>query len=199
MTLPGNATLALKALAAALLVTTIAAVPAAHAARPTTTAGPPLTTTALNLPFTRNFNPFAPAPPYGLTLNGIYEPLYVVSFVAQKQFPWLATGYSWSKDLKTLTFTIRKGVRWSDGQPLTPKDVVFSLTMGQKNSAINPAGLWGPAGLAPRLTSSGTTPSIHFKKPDGTTLARIVDNQMIVPQHILSRLPPQTLNTSTKP
>ena len=41
MTLPGNATLALKALAAALLVTMIAVVPAAHAAHPTATAGPP--------------------------------------------------------------------------------------------------------------------------------------------------------------
>jgi hypothetical protein len=89
MTLPGNATLALKALGAAALVTMIAAVPTAHAARPMATAGPPLTTTALNLPFTRNFNPFAPAPPYGLTVNGIYEPLYVVSYVAQKRFPWL--------------------------------------------------------------------------------------------------------------
>ncbi|HKC74309.1 MAG TPA: ABC transporter substrate-binding protein [Chloroflexota bacterium] len=199
MTLPAHATVALKALAAALLVTMIAAVPAAQAARPTAVAAPPLTTTALNLPFTRNFNPFAPAPPYGLTLNGIYEPLYVVSFVAQKQVPWLATGYSWSKDLKTLTFTIRKGVRWSDGQPLTPKDVVFSLTMGQKNSAINPAGLWGPAGLATSVTSSGTTASIHFKTPDVTTFAGIVNNQMIVPEHIWARIPAKSWNTWTNP
>jgi peptide/nickel transport system substrate-binding protein len=41
--------------------------------------------------------------------------------------PSLATGYTASKDARTYTFTLRRGVRFSDGTPLTAKDVVFSF------------------------------------------------------------------------
>lgn len=40
--------------------------------------------------------------------------------------PWLATDYSVSDDGLTYTFTIREGVKWSDGEDLTPADVVFT-------------------------------------------------------------------------
>src|SRR5947208_12684511 len=112
MTSHGHAKVAIRALAAAALVTMIAAVPAAQAARPTATAAGPLTIWDGTGTFTRNFNLFSPSPPDFTTAHGgtIFEPLYIVSVAGNKRFPWLATGYSWSKDLKTLTFTIRSGV-----------------------------------------------------------------------------------------
>ena len=60
------------------------------------------------------------------TLDKIFEPLYITS-PAGKLTPWLATGYTVSKDLKTYTFNLRPGVKFSDGKPLTPADVVFSI------------------------------------------------------------------------
>jgi peptide/nickel transport system substrate-binding protein len=39
----------------------------------------------------------------------------------------LATGDTLSADRKTYTFTIRQGVKFSNGDPLTPADVVFSI------------------------------------------------------------------------
>lgn len=44
-----------------------------------------------------------------------------------KIVPVLATSYAWSADRKTITFTIRQGVKFSNGDPLTPADVVFSI------------------------------------------------------------------------
>lgn len=41
--------------------------------------------------------------------------------------PVLATKVTTSKDNKTYTFDIRKGVKFANGDPMTPKDVVFSL------------------------------------------------------------------------
>ncbi len=41
--------------------------------------------------------------------------------------PVLATSWTTSKGGKVYTFTIRKGVRFSNGDPMTPADVVFSL------------------------------------------------------------------------
>jgi peptide/nickel transport system substrate-binding protein len=60
------------------------------------------------------------------TLDKIFEPLYITS-VSGKLLPWLATGYTVSKDKKTFTFNLRPGVKFSDGKPLRAADVVFSI------------------------------------------------------------------------
>jgi peptide/nickel transport system substrate-binding protein len=57
----------------------------------------------------------------------IFEPLYTVSDNGKTVIPWLATGYTVSKDKKTYTFTLRTGVKFSTGQPMTSKDVKFSI------------------------------------------------------------------------
>jgi peptide/nickel transport system substrate-binding protein len=44
-----------------------------------------------------------------------------------KRIPRLATEWNVSLDGKTYTFKLRKGVKWSDGQPFTAADVVFTL------------------------------------------------------------------------
>ena len=41
--------------------------------------------------------------------------------------PVLATGYTVSSNRKVYTFTIRRGVKFSNGDPLTPADVVYSI------------------------------------------------------------------------
>lgn len=40
--------------------------------------------------------------------------------------PGMAESYSISKDLKTYTFKLRRGLKWSDGSPLTAKDFEYS-------------------------------------------------------------------------
>lgn len=52
--------------------------------------------------------------------------------------PALATAWHSSKDGKAMTFTLRPGVRFSDGTPLTSKDVAWSL---QRDA--DPKGSWG--------------------------------------------------------
>ena len=39
----------------------------------------------------------------------------------QSIVPDLATGWSWNEDGTELTFRLREGVRWHDGQPFTEK------------------------------------------------------------------------------
>jgi peptide/nickel transport system substrate-binding protein len=39
---------------------------------------------------------------------------------------WMAESYKVEPDQKTWTFKLRKGLRWSDGQPLTADDVIFT-------------------------------------------------------------------------
>src|SRR6266481_4778845 len=60
-------------------------------------------------------------------LEQITQPLYTVTANGKGVIPWLATGYTVSADQKTYTFTLRKGVKFSNGQPMTSADVKFSL------------------------------------------------------------------------
>jgi len=43
------------------------------------------------------------------------------------RLPRLATEWKISEDGKTYTFTLREGVKWSDGEPFTAEDVLFTL------------------------------------------------------------------------
>jgi peptide/nickel transport system substrate-binding protein len=60
------------------------------------------------------------------TLDKIFEPLYITNTQGTLT-PWLAQGHTVSSDGKTWTFSLRPGVRFSDGRPLTAADVVFSI------------------------------------------------------------------------
>ncbi len=60
------------------------------------------------------------------TLDKIFEPLYITS-PKGALVPWLAEGHTVSTDGKTWTFTLREGVKFSDGKPVTAADVVFSI------------------------------------------------------------------------
>ncbi len=39
-----------------------------------------------------------------------------------------------------MTFSHRQGVKWSDGQPFTAKDVYFTIMLGKKSVALDRVG-----------------------------------------------------------
>jgi len=79
-----------------------------------------------------------------LSVGFIYEPLvYVNPLQNGKTTPMLATSYSWGVGNKTLTFTIRQGVKWSDGQPMTAADVAYTFDLIKKYPALGRSGGWG--------------------------------------------------------
>ncbi len=67
--------------------------------------------------------------------------------------PDLATSYTASSDAKTYTFTLRQGVTFANGDPVTAADVVFSL-MRTKNINGNPSFLM--AGITATAPSPNT-------------------------------------------
>lgn len=60
-----------------------------------------------------------------LTLR-MFWGLVTVDSPTEKPRPGLAESWSVEPDNKTWTFHLRKGLRWSDGEPLTADDVVFT-------------------------------------------------------------------------
>ena len=79
--------------------------------------------------------------------------------------PDLATSYTASSDAKTYTFTLRPGIKFANGDPVTAADVVFSL-MRTKNVNGNPSFLM--AGI------TATSPS-----PDAVVLTSATPNTAI--------------------
>ena len=70
----------------------------------------------------------APAPSSEVPLMGVFNNLIVFDqhkpqVSLQSIIPDLATSWSWSEDGTELSFTLRQGVKWHDGQPFTAKDV----------------------------------------------------------------------------
>ncbi|WBB57662.1 ABC transporter substrate-binding protein [Streptomyces sp. WMMC500] len=87
--------------------------------------------------FTNNFNPFTGTAP---GLNVMYEPLVATNRAKGGEVvPWLAEKWSWSDGGRTATFRLRPGVTFSDGSPLTAKDVHFSLDLLLKNPKVGGA------------------------------------------------------------
>lgn len=79
--------------------------------------------------------------------------------------PGLAEAYTVSEDGKTITLTLREGVVFSDGTPMTSADVLFSL-----DRARNPdLGPWsGLLGSVDTVTADGNAITITLKQPDPT-------------------------------
>ena len=83
------------------------------------------------------------APTTLLSAGFVYEPLVFVNPLQNgKTTPMLATSWKWGAGNKSLTFTIRKGVKFNDGTPMTPADVVFTFNLLKKYPALDLPGDW---------------------------------------------------------
>jgi len=177
-------------LGASLILAMVVAAGPAQAAQPRASAYPPLRVQAnIGSPYLQNFNlcnPNAYGNQGGTQFGTIYETLYTVDYAKYIEHPMLATSYTWSKDLKTLTFTIRQGVKWSDGQPFTAKDGYFTLwTLPQTSKVCG----FDEAGTRNKPGNTVTMPSpnqvaIHFPTVDVTRFFSLVNGSWIVPEHI---------------
>lgn len=151
--------------------------------------------------FTRNFNPFITTSLPG-TINVIHEPLMIYSSATGELVPWLATGYQWSEDLTTLTFTLRDGVLWSDGEPFTAADVAFTFNLLKTapgvNSTVLPA-LVGDSAYVDSVTAvDDTTVEFKFNRAYTPGLYELIA-QNIVPEHIWKDVPDAVAFTNDSP
>ncbi len=132
--------------------------------------------------FTRNFNPFQPANARSGTQGMIYETLLVFNQLKGTITPWLATHYTWSSDLTRLTFTLRTGVMWSDGQPFTSDDVVYTLNLLREYRQLD---AFGMSNFIKNVANpDAQTVVIQFYHPSVPELWYIAGQTYIVPRHI---------------
>lgn len=99
--------------------------------------------------------------------------------------PSLAESWTTSDDKLTWTFKIRKGVKWSDGKPLTAKDPAFTFNkMMTDDTASTANGSYVSQFESVKATDDNTL-VIKTKVPQSTMLGLDVP---IVPEHVWSKV-----------
>ncbi len=67
----------------------------------------------------------------------LWEPLLYYSVFADKEVPWLARAEpQYNADYTELTIKLRPGIEWSDGKPITSKDVKYTLDTQKSNDKL---------------------------------------------------------------
>jgi ABC-type transport system substrate-binding protein len=67
----------------------------------------------------------------------LWDPLFYYSVFADKDIPWLAESGTYNDDYTELTIKLRKGIEWSDGTPITSKDVKFTFDTQKSNPKLD--------------------------------------------------------------
>jgi peptide/nickel transport system substrate-binding protein len=147
--------------------------------------------------WTCGFNPFNPSDNL-LSVGFTYEPLvYVNPLQDGKTTPMLATSWKWGAGNKSLTFTIRSGVKFSDGTPLTAADVAYTFNLQKKYPALDLTGVWSV--LSSVTATNPTTVVMDFSTVAVPYFYYIADQTPIVPEHIWSTMANPTANPVSQP
>lgn len=101
-----------------------------------------------------------------------------------KFIPWLATSWQTPDQGRTWRFTLRPGIRWQDGQPLTARDVAFTFQYLQAHGAPPPASIGRPRGVAEARALSDTDVEIRMAIPLASFLRSQAGAVPIMPKHI---------------
>lgn len=130
----------------------------------------------------QNFNPFDLGGRRQSTMDFVYEPLVIFNDYDGGKPVWrLATGYKFADDLKSITYTLRDGVKWSDGNPLTSADMKYTLELMLKNPAVDIVGVG--ESVSSVEAPSPTEVKINLKDID-THFPESLADFPVVPEHI---------------
>ena len=130
-------------------------------------------------------------------MNSIYDTLLFPSADGVGVQEGLATKWAFSDAGKTLTLTLRAGVKFSDGSPLLASDVKWSLDRARDPKA----GAWNDliASIDSITVAAPDSVVLKLKTPDPTILAALATfNTGILPQKLFEATPGATADDKTK-
>ncbi len=115
----------------------------------------------------------------------IYDSLLQIS-PDGKVVPWLADSFK-LVDPTTIDITIREGVKWHDGTPLTAEDVVFSFEYQTKFKA--PFFIGSLEKIAKVEATGANGVRFTLKEPFAPLFANLFSAMFVIPKHIWSKIP----------
>ena len=144
------------------------------------------------------WNPYIPGTfiLQGMNQNMI-EPLFMLNYETGEIDGWLAESSAANETLDEWTVTLKDGTEWSDGQPLTSEDIVFTIEMlKQYTPQLNWSGAvekWVKSVEAVddrtvKFTLTAPNPRFVMENLAGTTSQAIA----VVPKHVWEGVDPVT-------
>ena len=125
-----------------------------------------------------SWNPIIPGHATG-TVGLAYETLFLFDPEKIELTPWLAEKGEWAD--KTYTLTLREGITWGDGKPLTAEDVKYTVELG-KFKAVPYSNLWN--WLSAVDVVDPRTVMFTFSDPRIQEFENWLYENAIVPKHI---------------
>jgi len=139
-------------------------------------------------------NPIVVSDRFGLTtVNMIYSPLARIDHNNEFKFE-LAESMEVSEDGLTMTFQLREGVLWSDGEPFTADDVVFTYTTRAQKENGNYAGMWINDEMIEVESIDELTVAFHLPAVSAAVLNNLLFEVNIMPRHIFENEPDFSAN-----
>src|SRR5271155_1836013 len=130
-------------------------------------------------------------PMMGVFNNLVLFDQHVPQNSLQSIVPELATSWSWSEDGKELTFKLRDGVKWHDGQPFTAEDVKCTFDLltnkGKEKLRLNYRETWW-VNVASTTTNGDREATLHLKRPQPALLVLLASGDTpVYPCHVPPR------------
>ncbi|MBN1287132.1 MAG: ABC transporter substrate-binding protein [Anaerolineae bacterium] len=152
-----------------------------------------------------NLNIYAP----GVSRSGtgihqmIYEYFFYQNLQTGEYIPWLAESYEYNDDFTAITVTLRDGVKWSDGEPFTTEDVVFTYETLMANPGMtwasevtkNVASVEAADALTVTFNLTESNPRYHLNR-EAFPGVGIWGGITILPKHIWEGQDPLTFKSS---
>lgn len=124
-------------------------------------------------------------------LSNLYDGLLQPTADGTGVKPGLATDWSFSDDGTTLTLTLREGIKFSDGSPITAEDVKWSL-----DRARDPEnGIWHfTLASVDEIDTDGNQVTLNLSRSDPTIEAALaMFNAAIMPRDLFEAAPGETM------
>ena len=126
------------------------------------------------------------------------ESLYYLNYQTGELIPWLAAEQAtWNEDFTVVTIPLRDGIKWSDGEPFTAEDIVFTIEMLQANPTLSFADRVVDVAKAEAIDDVTLQITLNRTDPRFVVNAfgvRIWGAVRIVPKHIWEGQDPNTFN-----
>jgi peptide/nickel transport system substrate-binding protein len=121
----------------------------------------------------------------------LYETPFMFNPFTTELEPWLAETGEWISDTE-YELTLREGIEWSDGEPMTAEDVVFSIEIAREPS-VRYANIFDFLDTTEAVDD--LTTRFTFSDPRRGEFDNFLNSTHILPQHIWAEVAPEELMT----
>ena len=141
----------------------------------------------------RMWSPYAIGGTHQKGVAFFHEPLFYSDSLNGNVYPWLATSFEYNEDATQLTYKLREGVTWNDGEAFNAEDVAYTFnTLAELGGEVRGGGVFQTFIKEAEIVDDLTV-VVHFNFSSPRFHAEVVNYKgdsgtYIVPEHVWSQV-----------